>query len=60
MPDPGHSFPQDFGDVVIAAGRIKWNAAVAASNASNFSATIKVPVTLPNGTTVYLGASASY
>lgn len=54
MPDPTVGFPQNYGDVAEATARIKWNQSVAATNAANFTANVKVPIELPNGTTGYI------
>lgn len=58
MPDPGQGFPANYADIAAAAGRIRWSEATAASNASNATANVKIPVTMPNGTTLYLFADA--
>lgn len=58
MPDPGTQIPANYHDLLIAAGRISWNETVAAANASNFTANLKIPVTLDNGSVVYIAADA--
>lgn len=54
MPDLGQGYPQNYDDLVAEGSRVKWNSAVAATNAANFTANVKVPISLPNGTTGYI------